>query len=88
MPARPANDAPHRLIRDVTFGDGVLVRSFTNPYGRRIVGERVWGHSSRGCASQSRSHPRPRKGQQLDVGLYRHDLVKKSRIEPITGVSL
>jgi acetyltransferase-like isoleucine patch superfamily enzyme len=36
MPAEPANDAPHRLIRDVTFGEGVLVRSFTNLYGCRI----------------------------------------------------
>jgi UDP-2-acetamido-3-amino-2,3-dideoxy-glucuronate N-acetyltransferase len=36
MPAQPANDAPHRLIREVTFGDGVLVRSFTNLYGCQI----------------------------------------------------
>jgi UDP-2-acetamido-3-amino-2,3-dideoxy-glucuronate N-acetyltransferase len=36
MPAQPADDAPHRLIRDVTFGEGVLVRSFTNLYGCRI----------------------------------------------------
>lgn len=36
MPAQPANDAPHRLIREVTFGEGVLVRSFTNLYGCRI----------------------------------------------------
>jgi UDP-2-acetamido-3-amino-2,3-dideoxy-glucuronate N-acetyltransferase len=32
----PANDAPHRLIDDVRFGDGVVVRSFTNLYGCRI----------------------------------------------------
>ena len=36
MPAKPANAAPHRLIRDVTFGEEVLVRSFTNLYGCRI----------------------------------------------------
>jgi UDP-2-acetamido-3-amino-2,3-dideoxy-glucuronate N-acetyltransferase len=36
MPAQPANDAPHRLIREVAFGEGVLVRSFTNLYGCRI----------------------------------------------------
>ena len=36
MPAQPANVAPHRLIRDVTFGEEVLVRSFTNLYGCRI----------------------------------------------------
>jgi acetyltransferase-like isoleucine patch superfamily enzyme len=32
----PANDAPHRLIRDVEFGEGVIVRSFTNLYGCRV----------------------------------------------------
>jgi acetyltransferase-like isoleucine patch superfamily enzyme len=32
----PANDAPHRLINDVEFGDGVVVRSFANLYGCRI----------------------------------------------------
>ena len=32
----PANDAPHRLIRDVEFGEDVTVWSFTNLYGCRI----------------------------------------------------
>jgi UDP-2-acetamido-3-amino-2,3-dideoxy-glucuronate N-acetyltransferase len=32
----PANDAPHRLIEDVDFGEGVVVQSFTNLYGCRI----------------------------------------------------
>ena len=32
----PANDAPHRLIADVAFGDDVVVYSFTNLYGCRI----------------------------------------------------
>src|SRR5438874_591120 len=32
----PANDAPFRLIDDVTFGEGVTVRSFTNVYGCTI----------------------------------------------------
>jgi UDP-2-acetamido-3-amino-2,3-dideoxy-glucuronate N-acetyltransferase len=36
VPDRPANDAPHRLIDDVEFGDGVVVYSFTNLYGCRI----------------------------------------------------
>ena len=36
MPAEPANDAPHRLIRDVRFGDDVAVYSFTNLYGCEI----------------------------------------------------
>jgi acetyltransferase-like isoleucine patch superfamily enzyme len=32
----PANEAPHRLIDEVTFGAGVVVHSFTNLYGCRI----------------------------------------------------
>jgi len=33
---RPANEAPHRLIIDVEFGEDVTVWSFTNLYGCRI----------------------------------------------------
>jgi len=36
---RPANDADYRLIRDVVFGDRVVVHSFTNLYGCRIGDE-------------------------------------------------
>lgn len=36
MPDRPANDAPHRLIDDCQFGEGVVVQSFTNLYGCSI----------------------------------------------------
>jgi len=32
----PANDAPHRLIDDVSFGEGAVVYSFTNLYGCTI----------------------------------------------------
>jgi UDP-2-acetamido-3-amino-2,3-dideoxy-glucuronate N-acetyltransferase len=32
----PSNDAPYRLIDDVTFGEGVVVSPFTNLYGCRI----------------------------------------------------
>lgn len=32
----PANEAPHRLIDDVEFGEGVVVHSFANLYGCRI----------------------------------------------------
>jgi UDP-2-acetamido-3-amino-2,3-dideoxy-glucuronate N-acetyltransferase len=32
----PANEAPHRLIDDVVFGDDVVVHSFVNLYGCRI----------------------------------------------------
>lgn len=38
----PANDAPHRLIADVTFGDDVVVGSFVNLYGCSIgTGSRI-----------------------------------------------
>jgi UDP-2-acetamido-3-amino-2,3-dideoxy-glucuronate N-acetyltransferase len=32
----PANDAPYRIIDDVTFGENVVVYSFTNLYGCQI----------------------------------------------------
>ena len=32
----PANDAPYRLIREVSFGEGVFVMPFTNLYGCSI----------------------------------------------------
>jgi acetyltransferase-like isoleucine patch superfamily enzyme len=38
----PANDAPNRLIRDCSFGDGAIVQQFTNLYGCEIgAGSRV-----------------------------------------------
>jgi len=37
--ARPANDAPYRLLHDVDFGEGVVVMSFANLYGCRIGDE-------------------------------------------------
>ena len=39
MAREPANDAPYRLIDDVTFGEGVVVSPFTNLYGCRIGAE-------------------------------------------------
>jgi UDP-2-acetamido-3-amino-2,3-dideoxy-glucuronate N-acetyltransferase len=39
VPDGPANDAPFRLIRDVTFGEGVIVQSFVNLYGCTIGDE-------------------------------------------------
>jgi UDP-2-acetamido-3-amino-2,3-dideoxy-glucuronate N-acetyltransferase len=42
MADTPANDAPYRLLDDVTFGDDVRVASFTNLYGCTIgTGTRV-----------------------------------------------
>ena len=36
MATEPANEAPFRLIEGVTFGEDVIVRSFTNLYGCTI----------------------------------------------------
>jgi UDP-2-acetamido-3-amino-2,3-dideoxy-glucuronate N-acetyltransferase len=36
MSHSPANNAPYRLIEDVTFGENVVVYSFTNLYGCQI----------------------------------------------------
>jgi acetyltransferase-like isoleucine patch superfamily enzyme len=36
MSHSPVNDAPYRLIEDVTFGENVVVHSFTNLYGCQI----------------------------------------------------
>ncbi len=36
MGSEPVNDAPHRLVVDVVFGENVHVQSFTNLYGCRI----------------------------------------------------
>jgi UDP-2-acetamido-3-amino-2,3-dideoxy-glucuronate N-acetyltransferase len=36
VPSAPANEAPHRLIDNVEFGEGVIVFAFTNLYGCRI----------------------------------------------------
>jgi UDP-2-acetamido-3-amino-2,3-dideoxy-glucuronate N-acetyltransferase len=36
MAEGPINDAPYRLIHDVTFGENVVVYSFTNLYGCQI----------------------------------------------------
>jgi acetyltransferase-like isoleucine patch superfamily enzyme len=37
--SEPSNDAPYRLIDDVTFGKGVVVSPFTNLYGCHIGDE-------------------------------------------------
>ena len=39
MASGPVNDAPFRVIRDVEFGEGVIVHCFTNLYGCRIDDE-------------------------------------------------
>jgi len=38
-PDAPANDAPYRLINDVTFGEGVVVHPFTYLYGCSVGDE-------------------------------------------------
>jgi acetyltransferase-like isoleucine patch superfamily enzyme len=40
--SKPANDAPYRLLSGVSFGEGVVVQSFTNLYGCAIgAGSRI-----------------------------------------------
>ena len=39
MAEHPANEAPFRLYRDVQFGEGVVVQSFTNLYGCSVGDE-------------------------------------------------
>src|SRR3954454_14772176 len=39
VPEAPANEAPYRLITDVSFGEGVVVQSFTNLYGCTVGDE-------------------------------------------------
>jgi acetyltransferase-like isoleucine patch superfamily enzyme len=39
MSSSPANDAPYRVLRDVEFGTGVRVFSFTNLYGCAVGDE-------------------------------------------------
>jgi UDP-2-acetamido-3-amino-2,3-dideoxy-glucuronate N-acetyltransferase len=39
VPDGPVNDAPHRLLADVDFGENVVVRAFTNLYGCRLGDE-------------------------------------------------
>jgi UDP-2-acetamido-3-amino-2,3-dideoxy-glucuronate N-acetyltransferase len=36
MAGKPANDAPHRLISDVEFGEDVRVQAFANLYGCKV----------------------------------------------------
>jgi UDP-2-acetamido-3-amino-2,3-dideoxy-glucuronate N-acetyltransferase len=43
MASEPANDAPHRLLRDVELGTGVRIFSFVNVYGCTIGDESVIG---------------------------------------------
>jgi UDP-2-acetamido-3-amino-2,3-dideoxy-glucuronate N-acetyltransferase len=52
MPDAPANDAPYRLIADVSFGENVVVQSFVNLYGCSIgAGTRIgpFVEIQRGC---------------------------------------
>ena len=39
MSDQPVNDAPFRVLRDVTLGEGVVVQAFTNLYGCLIGDE-------------------------------------------------
>ena len=72
MSEQPANEAPFRLLRDVDFGENVLVYSFTNLYGCSIGdNSRVGAPSWRSSAVQrwvrtarSRAHVHLRRGSR------------------------
>jgi UDP-2-acetamido-3-amino-2,3-dideoxy-glucuronate N-acetyltransferase len=73
----PANDAPYRLIRDVTFGEGVVVHPFTNLYGCRIGDETRIGPFVEiqqgaiiGARCKIQSHTFICDGVQIDDGVF------------------
>jgi UDP-2-acetamido-3-amino-2,3-dideoxy-glucuronate N-acetyltransferase len=77
MADAPANDAPYRLIDDVTFGDDVFVHSFTNLYGCRIGdGTRIgpFVEVQRGAAIGARckiqSHSFICEGVEIEDGVF------------------
>jgi acetyltransferase-like isoleucine patch superfamily enzyme len=73
----PANQAPHRSIDDVEFGDGVVVQSFTNLYGCRI-GDRtrigtfveVQRGAEIGAACKIQSHTFICDGVKIEDGVF------------------
>ncbi len=75
----PVNDAPYRLIDDVTFGEGVVVHSFTNLYGCTIGDETQIGtfvEIQRGAVDRRalqdpESHLHLRRGDDRGRGLRR-----------------
>src|SRR5215211_6038460 len=73
----PVNEAPYRLIRDVAFGDGVVVHAFTNLYGCRIGDETHIGPfveiqrgSSIGARCKVQSHTFICDGVEIADGVF------------------
>lgn len=73
----PANDAPHRLINDVLFGEHVTVHSFTNLYGCRIgshtrIGTfvEVQGGAEIGASCKIQSHTFICDGVRIGDGVF------------------
>jgi UDP-2-acetamido-3-amino-2,3-dideoxy-glucuronate N-acetyltransferase len=73
----PANDAPYRLLDDVTFGADVVVYPFTNLYGCRI-GDRtrvgtfveIQRGASIGADCKIQSHAFVCDGVRIDDGVF------------------
>jgi UDP-2-acetamido-3-amino-2,3-dideoxy-glucuronate N-acetyltransferase len=77
MANAPANDAPHRLISDVSFGDDVCVYSFTNLYGCSVgEGSRVGtfveiqAGARIGAACKIQSHTFICEGVTIEDGVF------------------
>ena len=77
MTSAPINDAPHRVIRDVTFGEDVRVWSFVNLYGceigdRSVVGTFVESQSGAriGADCRIQSHTFVCDGVQIGDGVF------------------
>jgi UDP-2-acetamido-3-amino-2,3-dideoxy-glucuronate N-acetyltransferase len=73
----PANRAPHRLIDDVAFGEGVVVHSFVNLYGCRIgprcrIGTfvEVQRGAEIGAACKIQSHAFVCDGVRIEDGVF------------------
>ena len=77
MPSTPVNDAPYRLIRNVTFGEDVVVYSFTNLYDCRIGDEtrigpfvEIQGGAVVGARCKIQSHTLICDGVQIGDGVF------------------
>lgn len=77
MDATPANDAPHRLIRDCRFGSAVTVHSFVNLYGCEVGAEtrigtfvEIQAGASVGARCKVQSHTFICEGVRIGDGVF------------------
>ena len=77
MPSAPSNDAPYRLLDDVTFGADVVVYQFTNLYGctigdRTLIGAfvEIQRGAAIGADCKIQSHTFVCDGVRIDDGVF------------------